>query len=127
MSLDRNPWKPTRDNLEYFYQQVLLPKYDEDKLDKIDLGQGKSYELPSLTYEERTLKPDLTFERGGRTYRPQDMFLKQNATFKKYADKYKQRRIDRRIKTHAKTLPNLQFSLQEVELIKPRYGKSLEQ
>lgn len=124
MSLDRNPFKPTRENLEYFYQTVLLPQYNEDKEVKIDLGKGRSYKLPELTYKETTLRPDVTFERGGRKYRPQDMFLKQNTTFKKYADKYKQRNVDTRIKTHSKKLPNLEFSLQEVELIKPRYGKS---
>tara|TARA_R100000900_G_scaffold106982_1_gene83021 strand:- start:167 stop:547 length:381 start_codon:yes stop_codon:yes gene_type:complete len=124
MSFIRNPRQPTQEHLEYYYQQVLLPKYDKDNLVSVDLGGGKSYKLPELSFDTRTLKPDKTFERGGLKWNPQEMFLRQNETsaFREYADKYKETNVEAR-REAVKKIPNLEFSLKPVQLIKPRYGK----
>lgn len=124
MSFERNPRRATQKHLEYYYQEVLLPKYDKDKLDRVDIGQGESYKLPELSFETKTLKPDSTFERGGRKWKPRQMFLQQNDTsaFRKYEGKYREKRVEAR-KEAVKKIPNLQFSLKPVQLIKPRYGK----
>jgi hypothetical protein len=124
MDLNMNPLVPTQEHLEYFYQTVLLPKYNKDKLDEIDVGGGRSYKLPKLSFQETTLKPDNTFKRGGRKYRPKDMFFQQNDSkaFKPLGDKFKKKNVDKRIAA-ATMMPKLKFSLKPVKLIKPRYGK----
>lgn len=124
MDLNKNPRVPTQEHLEYYYQNVLLPQYSEDEFDTIDVGQGQTAEVPKLTFKNETLKPPQSFERGGRKYRPRDMFFGQNSgrAFRPYESKFKQRNVDERVKA-AKTIPNLKFSLEPVKLIKPRYGK----
>lgn len=118
---DMNPRVPTTENLKFFYSQILQPKYLEEK-ESIDIGQGKSFEIPKVDYETKILRPDSTFERGGREYRPRNMFLQQNAgeAFKAPEEKYIEANVEARQKA-VKAIPNLQFSLQEVELIKPQY------
>ena len=115
---------PTQSDLEYYYQEVLQPRYLE-KLTNVDIGKGKSAEIPKLEFERITLKPDDRFKRGGRTYRPRDMFLNQNnlPAFKKYAPEFRTKRVQQRIDKATK-MPKLEFSLKTVELIKPRYGKN---
>lgn len=122
MPINRNPRVPTQENLEYFYQEVLLPKYDEDKTDRIDIGQGKSWEIPELTYDTHTLKPDHTFERGGLKWRPRKMFLNQNKAeaFREWDNQFKPSNVEKR-REAVKKIPNLEFSLKEVKLIKPMY------
>lgn len=122
MSIKRNPRVPTQENLEYFYQQVLLPKYSDDKTDAIDIGQGKSYDVPELSYETKTLKPDSTFERGKLRWKPREMFLEQNKAeaFRDYGDKFKPSNVEQR-REAVKKIPSLEFSLQEVKLLKPMY------
>ena len=124
MDLNMNPLVPTQEHLEYFYQTVLLPKYNKDKLDEIDVGGGRSYKLPELSFQKKTLKPDNTFERGGRKYRPMDMFFQQNDSkaFKPLGEEFKKKNVDRRVAAATK-MPKLKFSLAPVKLIKPRYGK----
>ena len=124
MALDRNPRVPTQENLEYYFQQILQPKY-HDKKESIDIGKGKSYAIPKLTFEDITLKPDESFTRGGRTFRPQEMFMQQNQhpAFAEYGDKYKQANLDLR-KQAVKEIPSVQFSTQEVRLVKPTYGRT---
>jgi len=115
---------PTQSDLEYYYQEVLQPRYLE-KLTNVDIGKGKSAEIPKLEFERITLKPDDRFKRGGRTYRPRDMFFNQNnlPAFKKYAPEFRTKRVQQRIDKATK-MPKLEFSLKTVELIKPRYGKN---
>ena len=122
--LNRNPMVPTQEHLEYFYQTVLLPKYNKDKLEQIDVGRGKSVKLPELSFQETTLKPESSFERGGRKYRPRDMFFQQNAPtiFKPFQEEFKKRNVDKRVAA-ATEMPKLKFSLAPVKLIKPRYGE----
>ena len=124
MDLNMNPLVPTQEHLEYFYQTVLLPKYNKDKLEQIDVGDGRSYKLPELTFEKTTLKPDTKFERDGRKYRPRDMFFQQNDSkiFKPFQDEFKKRNVDKRVAA-ATQMPKLKFTLEPVKLIKPRYGK----
>ena len=122
MALNMNPRVPTQKHLEYFYQTVLLPRYNKDKLEEIDVGGGESFKLPSLSFQEITLKPDDTFKRGGRKYRPMDMFFNQNDSIKPLKGKFKQKKVDKRI-AKATKIPKLEFSLAPVALIKPRYGK----
>lgn len=122
--LNMNPLVPTQEHLEYFYQTVLLPKYHKDKLEQIDVGDGRSYKLPELTFEKTTLKPDIKFERDGRKYRPRDMFFQQNDSnaFKPLSEEFKKRNVDERVAA-ATQMPKLKFSLKPVKLIKPRYGE----
>ena len=122
MGLERNPLVPTQEHLEYFYQTVLLPKY-EDELEEVDVGGGQTFKLPKLTYKQKTLKPDITFERGGNNYKPQQMFFKQNkgGAFKPLPKRFQQKQVDKRI-AKAKKMPKLKFSLAPVRLVKPRYG-----
>ena len=124
MDLNMNPLVPTQEHLEYFYQTVLLPKYNEDKLEQIDVGGDRSYNLPELSFRETTLKPESRFKRGGRKYRPKDMFFEQNDSkaFKPLSDEFKKKNVDKRVAA-ATMMPKLKFSLKPVKLIKPRYGK----
>lgn len=119
-----NPLVPTQEHLEYFYQTVLIPKYNEDKLEQIDVGGDRSYNLPELSFRETTLKPESSFKRGGRKYRPKDMFFEQNDSkaFKPLSDEFKKKNVDKRVAA-ATMMPKLKFSLKPVKLIKPRYGK----
>ena len=122
--LNKNPMVPTQEHLEYFYQTVLLPRYNKDKLEAIDVGGGESFKLPELSFQTQTLKPDIKFERDGRQYRPRDMFFQQNDSkiFKPFQDEFKKRNVDKRVAA-ATEMPKLKFSLAPVKLIKPRYGK----
>jgi hypothetical protein len=124
MDLNMNPLVPTQEHLEYFYQTVLLPKYNKDKLEQIDVGGGRSFKLPELSFQKTTLKPDTKFERGGRKYRPRDMFFQQNDSkaFKPLSDEFKKSNVDKRVAA-ATQMPKLKFTLEPVKLIKPRYGK----
>ena len=121
-----NPREITDDHLKYFYQEVLLPEYDEDKKDAVDIGQGESYDLPELDYKRKTLRPDSSFERGDRKWKPSQMFLGQNdaEAFRKYDKKYKKANVEKR-REAVKEVPNLQFSLQEVKLVKPKHQRTL--
>ena len=123
MDLDMNPLVPTQEHLEYFYQTVLIPEYQEE-LEEYDVGGGETYEIPGIKYKKKTLKPDTTFERDGRKYRPKDMFLQQNEgkAFAPLASKFKKKNVDKRVAAATK-MPKLRFSLEPVKLIKPRYGK----
>ena len=123
MDLKLNPRVPTQEHLEYFYQTVLIPRY-QDELEEYDVGGGKTYKIPGIKYKKKTLDPDITFERGGREYRPRDMFFQQNDSkaFAPLPNKFKQKNVDKRVKA-ATNIPKLQFSLKPVKLIKPRYGK----
>lgn len=122
MSINRNPRVPTQENLEYFYQQVLLPKYSDDKTDSIDIGDGQTFDIPELTYETKVLKPDSTFERGDLKWKPRQMFLNQNKAeaFREWGDKFKPSNVEQR-REAVKSIPSLEFSMQEVKLIKPIY------
>jgi|TARA_R100000084_G_scaffold74563_1_gene33526 hypothetical protein len=122
MGLERNPLVPTQEHLEYFYQTVLLPKY-ADELEEVDVGGGETSKIPKLTFKQRILRPDVTFERGGNKYKPQRMFFKQNKgrAFKPLPKRFQQKQVDKRV-AKAKKMPKLQFSLAPVKLIKPNYG-----
>jgi hypothetical protein len=125
MDLNMNPLVvPTQEHLEYFYQTVLLPKYNKDKLEQIDVGDGRSYKLPELTFQETTLKPESSFKRDDRKYRPRDMFFQQNDSMclKPLSEEFKKRNVDERVAAVTQ-MPKLKFSLKPVKLIKPRYGE----
>lgn len=121
-----NPRKITDDHLKYFYQEVLLPQYDEDEKDDVDIGQGKSYDLPELSYKRKTLRPDQSFERGDRKWKPSRMFREQNdaKAFREYDAKYTKANVEKR-RDAVKEVPNMQFSLQEVKLVKPQHQRTL--
>ena len=124
MDLNMNPRVPTQEHLEYYYQNVLLPEYSEDELEAIDVGQGRTAEVPKLSFKKKKLKPLERFERGGREYRPRDMFFEQNEgkAFRPYESKFKKRNVEARVEA-ARKIPKFKFSLKPVKLIKPRYGK----
>ena len=121
-----NPRKITDDHLKYFYQEVLLPQYDEDEKDDVDIGQGKSYDLPELSYKRTTLRPAQSFERGDRKWKPSRMFREQNdaKAFREYDAKYTKANVEKR-RDAVKEVPNMQFSLQEVKLVKPQHQRTL--
>lgn len=114
---------PTQEHLEYFYQTVLLPRY-QDELEEVDVGGGETFKIPKLAYQQKTLKPDISFERGGNKYKPQKMFFDQNkgGAFKPLPKRFQQKQVDKRV-AKAKKMPKLKFSLAPVKLIKPNYGK----
>ena len=116
---DTNPRIPTLENLEWFYQERLVPKYHDEKV-KVDVGKGKHSWIPKLTFNKVTLKPEAKFSRSGRTWRPRKMFLEQNSGFKPLAAKYKAANVEK-LKEKATAMPSLKFSMKEVKLIKPTY------
>lgn len=117
---DTNPRIPTLENLEWFYQERLVPKYHKNKDVVIDIGKGKSATIPKLTFETVTAKPPAKFSRGGNTWRPRKMFLEQNSGFKPLAAKYQEANVEK-LKEAATAMPTLKFSMKEVKLIKPTY------
>lgn len=123
MGLKMNPLVPTQEHLEYFYQTVLLPRYRDD-LEEYDIGDGETYSIPKLSFNKTTIEVESEFERGDKVYRPQDMFFGQNKgkVFRPFGKRYQQQSVDKRI-AKATKMPKLQFSLEPVKLIKPRYGK----
>ena len=123
MDLKMNPRVPTQEHLEYFYQTVLIPRY-QDKLVEYDVGGGESYEIPGIKYKKTTLRPDISFERGGKEYKPQQMFFEQNkgGAFRPLAKRFQKKQVDKRV-AKATKMPKLSFSLEPVRLIKPRYGE----
>ena len=117
---DTNPRIPTLENLEWFYQERLVPKYHEDEDVVIDVGSKKTARIPKLTFEKITIKPPAKFSRSGTTWRPRKMFLEQNSGFKPLAAKYKKANVEK-LKEAATAMPSLKFSMKEVKLIKPTY------
>lgn len=117
---DTNPRIPTLENLEWFYQERLVPEYHEDEKVAINIGKGKTAEIDKLTFKTVTIKPPAKFSRGGTTWRPRKMFLEQNSGFKPLAAKYKAANVEK-LKEKATVMPSLKFSMKEVKLIKPTY------
>lgn len=127
MSFRRNPRKLTQKNLEYFFQHVLMPQYSDTEMESVDIGKGKSYDIPKLNFKQLTLKPDRTFEHGGLSWRPRDMFMQQNDGLKQIDGKFTKGAVARRVKAVKKTPSQIRrdvvsFSMKPVELIKPSYN-----
>tara|TARA_B100000035_G_scaffold234142_1_gene202426 strand:+ start:366 stop:761 length:396 start_codon:yes stop_codon:yes gene_type:complete len=123
--LKLNPSRPTSDHLRYFYDRAVIPSYSDKEKVKIDIGQGKTYEIPKINYETKILKPPKRFSYGGRVYQPRKKFLNQNKGLKTSfkGTKFGKSAIANRVKKATKK-PSLSFSLQPVALVKPTYGRT---
>lgn len=118
-----NPFVPTQEHLEYFYKEVLVPTYsDSGKTEEIEIGDGKTIDLPHRGTKKITLGVPEVFRNDGREYRPQQMFLNQNKGMKPLGKKFQKKQVQKRIDKATK-MPDLSFSLEPVKLIKPKYGR----
>ena len=126
-NLKLNPKVPKQKHLEYFYQTQTSPVYSKDKTEKIDIGEGKTYDLPRLSIKTKTLgvpeKVQRKVDGKTRTYFPRKMFMEQNKNLKPIQGKFAPKAVKDRVKKAAK-LPKMSFSTKRVKLIKPMYGKA---
>ena len=119
---------PTKEHLNYFRQEFLIPTLSEDKTELVDIGQGKTVRLPK--YEWNTYKSIIpkrfTYQSEDgeikRSYKPRKLFFNQNKGLKRATGKYRADKIEKRIEA-ATQMPKMKFSLKPVKLIKPKYGE----
>tara|TARA_A100001201_G_scaffold142731_1_gene141782 strand:- start:2327 stop:2719 length:393 start_codon:yes stop_codon:yes gene_type:complete len=118
---------PTQEHLDYFRQEFLIPTISKKK-ETIKLGKGRKVKLPKYEYSTYTEKIPKRFtyksEDGKikRTYRPRKLFFNQNKGLQRATGKYSSQEIEKRVEAATK-MPEMNFSLKPVALIKPSYGE----
>lgn len=123
---------PTKEHLDYFRQEFLIPTLSEDMTEQIDIGQGRKVRLPKYEWNTELTKipKRFTYESSDgqikRSYKPRKLFFNQNKKLKSTDDKkyrdYRPEEIAKRVKESEKR-PKMKFSLKPVALIKPKYGE----
>lgn len=119
---------PTKEHLDYFRQEFLIPTLSEDMTELIDVGQGRQVRLPKYEWNtyQSTVPKRFTYESEDgsikRSYKPRKLFFNQNKGLKTATGKYRAAKVEKRIEA-ATQLPKMKFSLKPVALIKPKYGE----
>tara|TARA_R100001463_G_scaffold7722_2_gene24520 strand:+ start:5469 stop:5861 length:393 start_codon:yes stop_codon:yes gene_type:complete len=119
---------PTKEHLNYFRQEFLIPTLSENLTEQVDIGQGEKVRLPKYEWNTYTSKVPKRFtyeSKDGeikRSYKPRKLFFNQNKGLKTATGKYRANKVEKAVAAATK-MPKMKFSLKPVALIKPTYGE----